>query len=65
MKTFKCQNCGAEVAVSALCVPQPDDVICYTCADQDVTIELVKKAKELNHSTEPTRIIHVTKEVIH
>lgn len=65
MKTFKCQNCGAEVPVSDLCVTQPDDFICYTCADQDVTIELVKKAKELNHSTQPTRIIHVTKEVIH
>ena len=64
-RVFTCQNCGAKVFVSDLCTTPPSDYICYTCADQDVTIELVKKAKELNHSTQPPRIVHVTKNIVH
>lgn len=64
-RVFTCQNCGAKVFVSDLCTTPPSDYICYMCADQGVTMRLVKMAKALDDSTEPPRIIHVSEKVIH
>ncbi len=65
MRVFTCQNCGAKVFVSDLCATRQSDYICYMCADQGVTMRLVKRVRAINRSTEPPRIIHVTKQVIH
>ena len=65
MRVFTCQNCGAKVFVSDLCATRQSDYICYICADQGVTMGLVNWTKELTGSTEPPRIVHVTKQVIH